>query len=59
MSRVGNLIHEGLEPIGFREGDCIALRTEAQPITMLAIYYGKDTAQPLCPSGNLKVYVFL
>lgn len=59
MVRIGNLIHEGLEPIRLREGGFIVLRAEAQRLTMLAIYHGEDMAQPLCPKRNLRVYVFL
>ena len=59
MVRVRNLIHEGVESIGFKECGFIALRAEAQPLTMLTIFHVEDTAQPLCPNGNLTIDVFL
>lgn len=59
MVRIGNLVHKGLEPIRFKEGGFIALRAEAQPLTMLAMFHGEGTAQRFCPYGNLKVHLFL
>ena len=57
--RVRNLIYEGMESIGFKECSFIALRAEAQPLTMLTIFHVEDTAQPLCPNGNSKNDIFL